>query len=126
MMISRSGRRAGPEERVLVLDVAARHGAVRQATFRDTSSGGGNVPDDPVQAVLGPTVERDVDVVQDDRVAGRAVGGVKKSEAGLHILAEARVPERHDSAVLESVRLDPQRHSSPSRVLSAMVRAGAV
>jgi hypothetical protein len=62
-----------------------------------------------VQAILGAAVERDVDVVKDQREARGFIGHVFEAKPRLDVLGEAPEPRRHDATVLERVGLHHQR-----------------
>src|SRR5690606_40080292 len=103
MVIARTRRRARTHVLVGAANISAWHGTLGESSFGNAAGLRRYVPDDPVQHVIGAAAERDIDIVEDDRVADRAFRRIREREARLHVLAADDVLVRDDPAVLERV-----------------------
>src|SRR5262245_60386109 len=107
-MVAGAVRRTRPHVGVLPREVGSLNTAFRQLALWNATSGGRNIPRHPVKHVASAALQRDVDVVENDRVTHRAFRRPGELESRLDAAA-ASVLLRDDSTIGKRLGLHQQR-----------------
>src|SRR5687767_1185690 len=110
-MVSLTGRRTRSEIVALLDTGRARNGALRKFAFRDATGGRRDVPDHPVQHIIGAAAKDGVDVMKDDGVRLRGFWSAGKFERRLYVAASPRVLLGDDSSIRPGICSHHQRRN---------------